>query len=103
MKVGFDGGITLEFHGASWSLKEVDVDEDIRQKIEEILGQMKCPKRFKCAENGLDQLCQARDVGLDKYLECLEDNPTQCKFAFFSSTDITAIVLSESSSRRKSF
>ena len=57
------------------------MDEEIRQKIEEIIGQMQCPKDFKCAKNGFERLCKARDFGLDGYLECLEDNPTQCKFA----------------------
>jgi len=56
------------------------MDEEIRQKIEEIVGQMKCPKDFECTKNGFERICKARDFGLDKYLECLEDNPQQCKF-----------------------
>ena len=55
--------------------------EEHRKIIEEFSGQMKCPKDFKCAESGFENLCKARDFGLDGYLECLEDNPSRCLFA----------------------
>jgi hypothetical protein len=58
------------------------MDEETRQEIEGMIGQMKCPKDFGCSKNGFERLCKARDFGLDKYLECLEDDPLQCKFAF---------------------
>jgi hypothetical protein len=57
------------------------MDEAIRQKIEEMIGHMQCPKDFNCAKNGLTGLCKARDFGLYSYLECLEDSPSQCTFA----------------------
>jgi len=57
------------------------MDEKTRQKLDEIIGLVKCPKDFKCANNGFEGLCKARDVGLNNYLECLEDNPAQCKFS----------------------
>ncbi len=55
--------------------------EEYRKKIEELIGQMQCPKDFKCAESGFENLCKARDLGLESYLECLEDNPSRCLFA----------------------
>jgi len=55
--------------------------EEDRKKIDEIMAGMQCPRKFKCAENGFDQLCKAVDFGLDKYLDCLEDNPAACSFA----------------------
>ncbi len=51
------------------------------RRIEELIGQMQCPKGFKCAESGFEDLCKAKDFGLDNYLECLEDNPSVCSFA----------------------
>jgi hypothetical protein len=57
------------------------MDEEILNKIEEVIGQMKCPKGFTCAENGYKSLCKARDIGLESYLECHEDNSGQCKFS----------------------
>jgi hypothetical protein len=57
------------------------MDDDLRQKIEEITRQMECPKDFKCLRNGLEGLCEARDFGLKSFIYCLEDNPTECRFA----------------------
>ena len=42
---------------------------------------MECPKGFKCAKSGFDKLCRAKDIGLENYLECLEENPDDCPFA----------------------
>jgi len=52
-----------------------------RKKIDEIMAGMECPKDFKCADGGFERLCRARDFGLDNYLECLEQAPSQCAFA----------------------
>ncbi|MHC4555997.1 MAG: hypothetical protein ACYTFW_01880 [Planctomycetota bacterium] len=57
------------------------MDEKVRKTIEEIMGQLKCPKNFKCAESEFEVLCKAKRIGLDSYLECLEPDPPQCKFA----------------------
>ncbi len=51
------------------------------EKIEEIIGHMKCPKNFKCAESGFKNLCKARDFGLERHLECLEADPQECRFS----------------------
>jgi hypothetical protein len=39
-------------------MKDID-----RKKIEEILDGMICPKNFKCAGSGFENLCKARDIG----------------------------------------
>ena len=54
---------------------------DIEREIEEIIGQMKCPKDFRCYKSGFKELCRARDFGIENYLECLDKNPQECKFA----------------------
>jgi hypothetical protein len=59
---------------------ELMKDED-RKKIEEILDKMVCPKNFKCADSGFENLCKARDIGLERYLDCLEGTPTACLYA----------------------
>ncbi len=58
------------------------MEEDQRKKIEELIGQIKCPKAFKCYTSGFEDLCRSRDIGLDSYLECLEEEPRRCTFAF---------------------
>ena len=55
--------------------------EEDKKKIEEIMQGIKCEKNFKCADSGFEILCKAKDFGLDSYLECLESNPQDCKFA----------------------
>jgi len=55
-------------------------DED-RSKIEELMAGMRCPKNFKCAENGFEHLCKAKDLGMKSYLDCLEENSSACPFA----------------------
>jgi hypothetical protein len=57
------------------------MDEEIRKTIEEIMGQLQCPKNFKCAESEFEVLCKVKRIGLGNHLECLEQNPSQCKFA----------------------
>jgi hypothetical protein len=57
-------------------------DED-RKKIDEVMAGMQCPRSFKCAETGFERLCKAKDIGLETYLECLEEDPPSCSFAFF--------------------
>ena len=57
------------------------MQEEHKKRIEEIIGQINCPKGFTCAQSGFELLCKAKDFGLDNYLECIEDFPSQCKFA----------------------
>ncbi|HEX9023667.1 MAG TPA: hypothetical protein VF799_07495 [Geobacteraceae bacterium] len=57
------------------------MNDETRQKLEEIIEQMECPKNFLCAKNGFEHLCKARDFGVRGFLYCLEDTPQQCPFA----------------------
>lgn len=52
-----------------------------KQKIEEIMGGMKCPKDFKCAKSGFKQLCKSKDFGVEDCLVCLEKEVVPCHFA----------------------
>jgi hypothetical protein len=51
-----------------------------KKEIERIIGQMQCSKDFQCYESGFENLCKARDIGLDTFLECLEEPPQKCLF-----------------------
>ncbi|HAA04795.1 MAG TPA: hypothetical protein DCZ69_13910 [Syntrophobacteraceae bacterium] len=61
-----------------------DVD---RQKIENLIGKIHCPKDFKCVESGFEALCKANDVGLDHHLVCLEASGFQCRFCLVVERD----------------
>lgn len=56
-------------------------DEKIKKKLEAIIGGVSCPKDFKCCESAFQQLCKAKDIGMESFLECLEDNPLNCTFS----------------------
>jgi hypothetical protein len=56
--------------------------EEDRKKIEQLMADIQCPKDFKCAKSGFERLCMAKDFGHENYLECLEENPSSCIFAF---------------------
>lgn len=59
------------------------MERDFKKEIEEILGQMQCPKDFECYKSGFEALCKARYVGGELFLECLEETPQRCKFSLF--------------------
>ena len=41
--------------------------EQADKEIEEIIGQMKCPKDFRCYQCGLEVLCKAKDIGMESF------------------------------------
>ena len=57
------------------------MDEDLRKQIEEIVEGMDCVKDFKCCEDNFANLCRAKDIGINSFLECLEEKPQECEFA----------------------
>jgi hypothetical protein len=57
------------------------MEENDRKKIEEIIGQLSCPKNFKCATSGFENLCKAKDIGIDNHLLCLDNTSFWCKFS----------------------
>jgi hypothetical protein len=57
------------------------VEEKVRKRIGEIIGEMDCPKHFKCAESGFENLCKASDFGDEHHLECLQEPYPRCEFA----------------------
>jgi len=51
-------------------------------EIEQIVGEMQCPKNFNCYKSGFRHLCKAKNFGIKSFLECLESDPGECKFSF---------------------
>lgn len=52
-----------------------------RKKIEQLMGEIECPKDFRCIKENFAHLCRAKKFELDEHLECLEKNPSHCPFA----------------------
>jgi hypothetical protein len=51
------------------------------KKIEEMISSFTCPKDFMCYKMRFKNLCNAKDLGISQFLECLEENPTECSFS----------------------
>jgi hypothetical protein len=59
------------------------MEQNHKKEIKEIIGQMKCPRDFRCYKSGFEALCKARNIGIEPFLECLEETPQECKFSLF--------------------
>ncbi|MHC4641228.1 MAG: hypothetical protein ACYS32_06255 [Planctomycetota bacterium] len=57
------------------------MNEKLRKQLVEIIGSMECSKNFKCCEDDFANVCRAKDVGMESFLECLEEKPQKCEFA----------------------
>jgi len=65
------------------------MEHALKKQIEEILSGMQCQKDFACYRSAFKKLCHAKDIGIEKFVECLEKIPQDCKFAFpFASTHL---------------
>ena len=49
----------------------------IRDAIEELV----CPKGFRCCTEGLEKLCKVKDVGMQTFVQCLEQHAHECPFS----------------------
>lgn len=54
---------------------------DCEKEIEKIMGEMKCPKDFECYKSGSNDPHRTRDVGIESFLECLQENPNGCEYS----------------------
>jgi hypothetical protein len=52
--------------------------QEQRTQIEEIINQFQCPKEVQCCKSEFKVLCKAKDIGLEKFLKCLEEDPRSC-------------------------
>ena len=57
------------------------MEQDIKKELEEIMGNLNCPKDFQCYKSGFENLCKAQKVGIMNYLLCLEE--ASCTFSTF--------------------
>ena len=60
---------------------DMDINPKHAKKVKEIMSKIQCSEDFKCANSGFNELCKARDDGIEGCLECLEENPSKCVFA----------------------
>jgi hypothetical protein len=61
--------------------KSMASTEEQRKEIERIASGLNCPKDFACYKSGPDKVCKTRDIGLEHYLDCLDEEPQDCEFS----------------------
>jgi hypothetical protein len=59
----------------------MEVTEEQRGEMEKIASGINCPKEFACCKPGSENVCKTRDIGLEQYLECLDEDPQSCDFS----------------------
>jgi len=58
------------------------MEHQISKELESIKEKIICHKDFRCITSDLISLCEAQDIGAESTLECLDENPDECKFSF---------------------
>jgi hypothetical protein len=56
------------------------MEQEHEKKLKEIIGDIKCPKDFKCCKQGFKNLCKAGDIGPGGTIKCLEKRAYDCSF-----------------------
>ena len=49
--------------------------------LEKIIDKHKCPYDFVCYNSKFKKLCNAKDIGMESFLVCLEEKPEECVFS----------------------
>ena len=57
------------------------MQQDIHSKIDQLRDSIKCQKDFSCINSNFKQMGKARDLGLNSFIECMEE-PNSCTFDF---------------------
>ena len=57
------------------------MNDRIRRELAEISSAIECSRNFACVKNGFEDVCEARDIGLEHNLICLDKQACQeCGF-----------------------
>jgi hypothetical protein len=52
----------------------VELTEEQKQRIEELLQECECGEDCKCHRSGFEDICKASDIGLECFVECQEED-----------------------------
>ena len=61
------------------------MEQEHEDQIAHIMTKMSCSKGFECIELESEEICKAKDFGIESFVQCLEENPQMCKFSFLFS------------------
>ncbi|HET6350590.1 MAG TPA: hypothetical protein VFG89_00455 [Coriobacteriia bacterium] len=57
------------------------MNEQQLHELSEIVASVPCQRSHACTQSGSSDICKARDLGLEDYVDCLSDCPRDCQFA----------------------
>lgn len=60
----------------------MNFSEKQRQHLEKLKCSTRCDKKYVCLELPREELCAARDLGMERFLECLATARHKCRHAF---------------------
>jgi hypothetical protein len=60
----------------------MEITQEHKTQIEEIISGMECPKNFKCYKSGFEDLCKAKNFRDGELVECLGETAESCKLSF---------------------
>ncbi|MCP4259285.1 MAG: hypothetical protein GY774_17510, partial [Planctomycetes bacterium] len=60
----------------------MEIAQERKTQIEEIISGMDCPKDFKCYKSGFENLCKTQIFRDGELVECLDESSQSCKFSF---------------------
>jgi hypothetical protein len=60
----------------------MEVTQEHRTQIEEIISGMECPKDFKCYKSGFEDLCKTKIFQDGDLIECVDTSSWLCKLSF---------------------
>jgi len=63
------------------TLRKNYMEQGHKKQIKQIMSQMECPEDFRCYKSGFEDGCNAKEINMKGFLECLEENPQSCKFS----------------------
>ncbi len=61
---------------------QMEVTQEHKTQIEEIISGMECTKDFKCYKSGFEDLCKIEIFRDGELVECLEKHLQLCKLGF---------------------
>ena len=60
----------------------MEITQEQKEQIEEIISGMECSKDFKCYKSGFAELCKAKIFQNSEIIECLAERPWSRNFSF---------------------
>ena len=61
--------------------KRLRMEQGLEKELNALKADLVCAKDFKCCTGGLENLCKAKDIGLEEHLQCLEESSWFCPFS----------------------